>query len=660
MLPLSEDEGDGRYPTHEPSGDDRDVGEDEHEPYHPPASAPRQPSRPSHTPTLEEQIRHGRGDVVIPHIPPESSAPQTVADQPEGPHPIEISTPIPHPPTVRPTSPSLHPGTIAPRPFSGPGDLHHEQALAQREQELEDLSNRMNEMMEVLEESELKRDENFRANEGDRQKIFETHEQQRFEASKARQDQIWDELERRLATLPPQTEGALPVPPPGVSRPEEHPEEVFGEVPPGEEAEAAKPAEVPQSIIPTAQFDPEMITDAMARAAARHADDIREIVEREREELRREQEEAQAERERAAAEAAAERARMHEEYQAHIRALESELEAVRKELEEEKLARQAEEAERRENERAEMLERDEAMRSQLSDITNIVSEQRDELARKRELADQRWEFKQNRWEQKDAEDAQTRNMLQQILEGQAAMLDAQEKAKADLLEEMRANQRAALDAIEEQRVAYEGTIRDMADAWRADCEQRKQETIEAVKATANEQVPYNVQGYLDEFSRSLATEVRMLLSEVGKLREDKRNLEYQIGELLQFKSKYGPGGEFDPSWKPAMTCVPTDAAQQPEPAPAPEPEPEVPQHAPGAWRPIHLRGSRRSRRTQATAAPPPPPPEPAPQTQSWATWQPNPAFQPTPPPQSVDHLLAPPQGSPGLFGPRSPRDSLHR
>ena len=66
---------------------------------------------------------------------------------------------------------------------------------------------------------------------------------------------------------------------------------------------------------------------------------------------------------------------------------------------------------------------------------------------------------------------------------------------------------------------------DLLSAWRADCEQRKAETIEAVKATANEQIPYNVQGYLDEFSRSLATEVRMLLSEVGKLREDKRNLE---------------------------------------------------------------------------------------------------------------------------------------
>lgn len=73
------------------------------------------------------------------------------------------------------------------------------------------------------------------------------------------------------------------------------------------------------------------------------------------------------------------------------------------------------------------------------------------------------------------------------------------------------DQRAALDAIEAQRAAYEETIRQMAEGtyaglaargsadicnpgWRADCEQRKQETIDAVKATANEQVPYNVQG----------------------------------------------------------------------------------------------------------------------------------------------------------------------
>ncbi|KAI0657507.1 hypothetical protein C8Q70DRAFT_1073905 [Cubamyces menziesii] len=485
----------------------------------------------------------------------------------------------------------------------------------------------------------MKRDQNFRANEEERQHVFEGNEERRDEEARMRRDGIWDELERRLATLPIPTsaEGHTPA----------------------QEDFADKPTEPPRQVIPSGHSpETESLVDSMREAAARHADDIREIVDLEREELRREREAAQAERERALAEAAAEKERMHEEYQAHIRALESELSAVRKELEDEKMARQSEEAERRETERAEMLERDETMRAQLSDITNLVSEQRDELTRKREISDERWDIKQQRWEQKDAEDSQTRNMLQQILEMQAQMLASQAQSKEELLEEMRANQRAALDAIEQQRVAYEGTIRDMAEAWRADCEQRKQETIEAVKATANEQVPYNVQGYLDEFSRSLATEVRMLLSEVGKLREDKRNLEYQIGELLQFKSKYGPGGEFDPSWKPAMTCVPTDAAPPPEAA-APEPEPEPPQQAPSAWRSIHARGSRRSRRTQAAPQPPAPAPPP-PDVQSWATWHPNPAFAPSPPSTAMDHHLAPPQGSPGLFGPRSPRDSIHR
>ena len=75
----------------------------------------------------------------------------------------------------------------------------------------------------------------------------------------------------------------------------------------------------------------------------------------------------------------------------------------------------------------------------------------------------------------------------------------------------------------------------------------REETLAAIRETANEQVPYNVQGvcrssltvptqltvptpthyeqYLDEFSKSLANEVRMLLNEVGKLREEKRNVQ---------------------------------------------------------------------------------------------------------------------------------------
>ena len=62
-------------------------------------------------------------------------------------------------------------------------------------------------------------------------------------------------------------------------------------------------------------------------------------------------------------------------------------------------------------------------------------------------------------------------------------------------------------------------------ALRTDCEKHKAETLEAIKSMAGMQVPFNIQGYLNEFSRSLTSEVRSLLSEVGKLREDKRNLE---------------------------------------------------------------------------------------------------------------------------------------
>jgi hypothetical protein len=87
--------------------------------------------------------------------------------------------------------------------------------------------------------------------------------------------------------------------------------------------------------------------------------------------------------------------------------------------------------------------------------------------------------------------------------------------------------------------------------WRADCERHHQETIEAVRSTANEQVSFNVQGvstskpssyttctqnmslqYLDDFSRALATEVRMLLGEVGRIREERRALQQYVIPLF--------------------------------------------------------------------------------------------------------------------------------
>ena len=82
----------------------------------------------------------------------------------------------------------------------------------------------------------------------------------------------------------------------------------------------------------------------------------------------------------------------------------------------------------------------------------------------------------------------------------------------------------------------------MLAGWRADCERHHHETLETVRSSANEQVSFNVQGvtiskmffvkqlkrllqYLDDFSRALATEVRMLLLEVGRIREERRALQ---------------------------------------------------------------------------------------------------------------------------------------
>ena len=53
---------------------------------------------------------------------------------------------------------------------------------------------------------------------------------------------------------------------------------------------------------------------------------------------------------------------------------------------------------------------------------------------------------------------------------------------------------------------------------------------------------------MNEFSRALAGEVTLLLQEVGKLREEKRNIQHEIGCLQSLKQKYNPGGIFDPDW----------------------------------------------------------------------------------------------------------------
>ncbi|KAI4526514.1 hypothetical protein EV122DRAFT_207464, partial [Schizophyllum commune] len=184
--------------------------------------------------------------------------------------------------------------------------------------------------------------------------------------------------------------------------------------------------------------------------------------------------------------------------------------------------------------------------------------------------------------------------------------------------------------------------------FRADADRQHETTIEAVKQMAQEQVPFNVQGYLDEFSRALASEVRMLLGEVGKLREERRGLQHEISFLLGVKSKYIPGGEFEPDWKGPVGAPGMPPTGPPPDAGPPPPPPEVHAARP-AWRTVSTRTSKKKKKDQMPAAPPVAQPDPRQQVRSWATWQ-----------RDFDNpTLAAPAESPGLFGPRSPRSSRH-
>ncbi|OAX31810.1 hypothetical protein K503DRAFT_870477 [Rhizopogon vinicolor AM-OR11-026] len=521
----------------------------------------------------------------------------------------------------RPPSEMVHvPPPMAPHSPHAASHVHFDptagaefdDALHQRHERLDDAERELTQIVHDAHDAENRREDEFRHNEDAREQIFLQNEDRRDVEARQRGDALFAQLEERAQSVPP-----LPVPPPG----------------PGDNV----------SIM-------ESIHTASQEAASRYASDIMTTVQLEREQFERERESLTAERERERAELYAEHARMDEERAQRIHELEEELARVRGDLDNERQLRQTEN-----EERMAANERDEGMRAQLGDITQLVSEQRDECARKKELMDQRWEEKEGRRVEKDAQFRELKDMVSRLLQDREA--DRIQEEERRLQEEGKPDIQAVLDHLNQQNAEMREMLDILSENWRNDDERRHQETLEAVRATAREQVPFNIQNYLDEFSKALATEVRMLLGEVGKLREERRNIQHELGYLMMMKAKYGPGGEFDPEWKPAMPGPGgPDVPPPPEP-PAPPPEEHMPSRP--AWRTVP-RGTRRIRKPRPDQ---PPPPEPAPEPtrqpmHSWITWQPNPALAPTPP--SIEPTLLVPTGSPGLFGPRSPRGSFQR
>ncbi|KAJ7454150.1 hypothetical protein FB451DRAFT_1354221 [Mycena latifolia] len=158
--------------------------------------------------------------------------------------------------------------------------------------------------------------------------------------------------------------------------------------------------------------------------------------------------------------------------------------------------------------------------------------------------------------------------------------------------------------------------------------------------------------YINDFSKALAGEVKILLAEVGKLRDEKRALQFEIAELMSIKAKHSADGVYAPGWRPPP---PEEAPPPPEPAPPPGP-------APGGWRTVHPPHVPRRRQQLALRAAPTPPPAPpapgpampAPNLPAWAQWRPNPLLAPGAPAGPSPAVVPAPPPRSGLFGPKTP------
>jgi len=281
----------------------------------------------------------------------------------------------------------------------------------------------MDELAEASTEAEDRRERIFRENEEARERIFDDAELRRAEEAAHRRNQIWADLEDRLRALPPVAVAAVPRSHAGSVHTFHITESVTSvHTPP------ASPPIPLTPIVPGSPASPRVpihedtaaIVESMRTAAARHAEEIREIVESEREQMAEERADFTAERERITEELRRERARLDEEREARIRELETELAQAKADLENERALRVSEDADRRERERLEDLERDEGVHAQLGDITNLVQQQRDECIKKKELMDERWNEKMNRRVEKDAQIGNLYDMVTRIIEDREA------------------------------------------------------------------------------------------------------------------------------------------------------------------------------------------------------------------------------------------------
>ncbi|KIJ39337.1 hypothetical protein M422DRAFT_257949 [Sphaerobolus stellatus SS14] len=194
-----------------------------------------------------------------------------------------------------------------------------------------------------------------------------------------------------------------------------------------------------------------------------------------------------------------------------MRQLEEEVVRAREVQEAERNERVRVETERRAQGQGEATQRDNDLRAQLEEITNLLHEEA-ECEQLKALNDERYAEKQERRGKKDSDVDVLKEMVQQLI------------AQNDAIRNEVVEHRVSLEGKPAEARAFRVIVIDS----RRLAQKQHEDILQAVTFTANQQIPFNVQKYLDDFSKALSDEVKMLLAEVGNLREEKLNFRWVL------------------------------------------------------------------------------------------------------------------------------------
>jgi len=346
---------------------------------------------------------------------------------------------------------------------------------------LAEIQRRLEEVTRDAELEEDRREAEFRASEEARHQQFLEAEQRR----EAEANAVREALLQNAGSKTPRPEDApLPIPDPGAA-------ETMSGTDFGSDTSSVRASIRPVSIrhgVDVGQLaqaiheltGPEMESERMARTAA----------EQDREDAR------------AAADALKD---------ARIRDLEAQVAELRNELENEKAQRQSDEAEVRERQQSEMRDLDESLRNQLGDITNIVTDQSEILHQTKAAAEDRWEEKQARRNEKQTMWEEMREMMKGLREELGEEREEAREARANLATKDDIGN--IVEELKRQNAELQELLRTLSDGaahlslilrvimlmsnfteWREDSKRQLDDMLQTVKSTAQEQVPFNVQG----------------------------------------------------------------------------------------------------------------------------------------------------------------------